>query len=133
MGGIGVSPNQALAMYLHWMFRVNFFILFSLSCFFFFGMVIFFSAFIVIAGTIDSDCVRIGSKSFGEADSPFADAFALSWTTLSTVVSGLGIPFVTKDVTFANLLTRTTHRDMEVLIQPWLMKMIILPTVLSSL
>jgi len=92
MGGIGVSPNQALAMYLHWMFRVNFFILFSLSCFFFFGMVIFFSAFIVIAGTIDSDCVRIGSNSFGEADSPFADAFALSWTTLSTVGYGSTYP-----------------------------------------
>jgi hypothetical protein len=88
MAGLGVSSNQALAMYLHWMFRVNFFFLFTLSCILFFGLVIVFSGFIVLAGSLESDCVRIGGESFGVAGTPFADAFALSWTTFSTVVSG---------------------------------------------
>lgn len=88
LGGLGVSPNQAIALSLHWMFRVNFFVLFSLSCVIFFGLVIIFSAFIILAGTLESDCVRIGGKSFGESDAAFANAFTLSWTTLSTVVSG---------------------------------------------
>ena len=46
-----------------------------------------FSGLIVLAGSLEGECVRIGGQSFGGAGSSFADAFALSWTTLSTVVS----------------------------------------------
>ena len=44
------------------------------------------AALIIVAGTLDPECVRIGGQPFGEVDSEFADAFALSWTTFSTVV-----------------------------------------------
>ena len=84
---IGINPNQQLAMYLHWMFRVNFLFLFCVMCVMFFVLVMFFAALIIIAGELDNECVRIGGAPFGEVDSEFADAFALSWTTFSTVVS----------------------------------------------
>ena len=83
---IGINPNQQLAMYLHWMFRVNFLFLFCVMCVMFFVLVMFFAALIIIAGSLDNECVRIGGEPFGEVDSEFADAFALSWTTFSTVV-----------------------------------------------
>jgi hypothetical protein len=82
---IGVNPNQKLAQYLHWMFRVNFFFLFVVMCVTFFALVILFSGFITLAGRIDSECVRVGGQVFGAAGTPFADAFALSWTTFATV------------------------------------------------
>jgi hypothetical protein len=86
-GGLsdGVHPNHSIAMYLHWMFRVNFFFLFVVMCVAFFALVLFFTAFITIAGRIDSECVRVGSGTFAASGAPFADAFALSWTTISTV------------------------------------------------
>jgi hypothetical protein len=83
----GVHPNHSIAMYLHWMFRVNFFFLFVVMCVAFFALVLFFTAFITIAGRIDSECVRVGSGTFAASGAPFADAFALSWTTISTVRS----------------------------------------------
>ena len=84
---IGINPNQQLAMYLHWMFRVNFLFLFCVMCVMFFVLVMVFAALIIIAGELDEECVRIGGEPFGAVDSEFADAFALSWTTFSTVVS----------------------------------------------
>ena len=83
---IGINPNQQLAMYLHWMFRVNFLFLFCVMCVMFFVLVMVFAALIIFAGSLDPECVRIGGQPFGEVDSEFADAFALSWTTFSTVV-----------------------------------------------
>jgi len=89
---VGVNPNRKLAMYLHWMFRVNFVFLFGLMCIMFFGLVILFSGFITIAGTVDPQCVRIGGEVFNAAGTAFADAFALSWTTFSTVGYGSTYP-----------------------------------------
>jgi hypothetical protein len=88
------SPGRHfnLAMYLHWMFRVNFGVLFSIMCAMFFTLVILFSAFIAAAGTIDKKCVRVGGAAFGEQGTGFADAFSLSWTTFSTVGYGSTYP-----------------------------------------
>jgi len=85
---VGANPNQALAYYLHWMFRVNFLFLFVVMCVAFFALVILFSGFITLAGNMDEDCVRIGGEPFGSAGAKFADAFSLSWTTFSTVGYG---------------------------------------------
>jgi len=85
---VGASPNQSLAYYLHWMFRVNFLFLFVVMCVSFFALVILFSGFITLAGTMDPECVRIGGEEFGSTGAHFADAFSLSWTTFSTVGYG---------------------------------------------
>ena len=76
-----INPNQKLALYLHWMFRVNFVFLFVVMCTMFFALVITFAALITIAGQMDSECVRIGGNEFDAAGTAFADAFALSWTS----------------------------------------------------
>lgn len=89
---IGINPNQKLAMYLHWMFRVNFLFLFVVMCVMFFALVILFAGFITMAGRIDEECVRIGGELFASTDAAFADAFALSWTTFSTVGYGSTAP-----------------------------------------
>ena len=83
----GVTPNHSIAMYLHWMFRVNFFFLFIVMCVAFFVLVLFFAGFIVLAGHLDHECVRAGSNTLDAEGAPFAVAFALSWTTISTVRS----------------------------------------------
>jgi len=90
--GVGITPNQALAQYLHWMFRVNFIFLFALCCIVFFALTILFAGFITLAGRIDPQCVRVGGAEFGYNFSAFADAFALSWTTFSTVGYGSTYP-----------------------------------------
>lgn len=89
---VGINPNQRLAMYLHWMFRVNFGFLFTIMCAMFFALVIFFAALITMAGQMDEQCVRIGGEVFDQQDTAFADAFALSWTTFSTVGYGSTYP-----------------------------------------
>jgi hypothetical protein len=81
----GVTPSHSIAMYLHWMFRVNFFFLFIVMCVAFFALVLFFAGFITLAGRLDNECVRVGDESIGQDGAPFAVAFALSWTTISTV------------------------------------------------
>lgn len=89
---VGINANQKLALYLHWMFRVNFLFLFAVMCIMFFALVILFAGFIAMAGQIDPECVRIGGEVFDNEGTAFADAFALSWTTFSTVGYGSTAP-----------------------------------------
>lgn len=70
----GINPNQKLALYLHWMFRVSFVVLFAVMCMVFFGLVILFAGFITLAGKIDPQCVRVGGNPFNTAGTAFADA-----------------------------------------------------------
>lgn len=90
--GIGINQSQRLASSLHWMFRANFILLFAVMCAIFFVWVMIFAGFIVAAGRMDPKCVRVGGETFDTATSQFADAFALSWTTFSTVGYGSTYP-----------------------------------------
>jgi len=114
-GGIGISHNQRLASTLHWMFRVNFLFLFTVMSLAFFGLVLLFSFLIISAGELDPDCIKIGGISFGNTTaSYFADAFALSWTTLSTVGYGSTYPALGHENTNAtNCLYITTICSLE--------------------
>jgi hypothetical protein len=70
------------------MFRVNFVVLFGVMCSMFFMLVLIFAGFIFAAGKMDPQCVRAGGVPFDQLQSQFADSFALSWTTFSTVGYG---------------------------------------------
>ena len=59
--GIGMNHNQRLASTLHWMFRVNFILLFAVMCTVFFAWVMLFAGFIIAAGQLDNECVRVGT------------------------------------------------------------------------
>jgi hypothetical protein len=58
--GTGIKSNQRLASLLHWMFRVNFVLLFAVMCGIFFVWVMIFAGFIIVAGAVDGECVRVG-------------------------------------------------------------------------
>lgn len=102
----GPVPNHKLAGYLHWMFRVNFVLLFTVMCIAFFVWVIFFAGLITLAGRLDSKCIRVGGEEFGVTGTPFADAFSLSWTTFSTVGYGSTYPALGEN---SKLLFFTSH------------------------
>jgi hypothetical protein len=141
---VGINPNQKLALYLHWMFRVNFVFLFGVMCIMFFALVILFSAFITIAGQFDPQCVRIGGQEFDSQNTAFADAFTLSWTTFSTVGYGSSVSLYLVCFVFALhvhlqfLLCHTffTHFHSIVLfhqsLPPWDIRMIARQTASSS-
>ena len=57
-----IKPNERLASSLHWMFRSNFVVLFSVMCLCFFGLIILFAGFIMAAGKLNPECVRVGKK-----------------------------------------------------------------------
>lgn len=83
-----IKPNERLASSLHWMFRSNFLVLFAVMCICFFALIIIFAGIIMGAGRLDGECFRVG----GETAGIFSDAFALSWTTFSTVGYGSTYP-----------------------------------------
>lgn len=86
--GIGIHINEHLAALLHWMFRVNFMFLFTVMCTIFFLLITIFAALIMAVGQMDYTCIQVGGTPFGNANSDFFDAFALSWTTFATVGYG---------------------------------------------
>ncbi|KAI2504416.1 hypothetical protein MHU86_10005 [Fragilaria crotonensis] len=91
--GMVVSRHQmSMAKSLHWMFRVNFFFLFALSCVVFFAFTLLFAGFIFLAGQLDPQCLRVVGQPFHPSSAGFADAFTLSWTTFSTVGYGNAYP-----------------------------------------
>lgn len=77
--------NNLVVTYLHWTFRSSFAAFFLSAAIAFFALTIFFALLIWALGRKDPTC--IGGADF-ESDF-FADAYALSWTTFSTVVSAL--------------------------------------------
>lgn len=61
--GIGFTHNRGLARALHWMFRVNFVLLFTVMCAGFVVLTLVFAAFIILAGRVNSESIRFGTCS----------------------------------------------------------------------
>ena len=78
------SRNYALISYLSWSFRTSFTMLFLSMSVVFFCLIICFTFWLMIFGTVYPTCFQ---PTYNEAGTPFADAYALSWTTFTTVVS----------------------------------------------
>lgn len=84
----GCSPNRWVTTYLNWTFRASFFkVLFS-AALGFYALTLFFALLIFASGTNHPRCVHVNGKDFGQSGpgDRFSDAYALSWTTFSTVV-----------------------------------------------
>ena len=78
--------------FLYWTFRKNFFVvLLSAACSFYLFTVAF-AVCIYLIGKSNHNCIHVNGVNFGETRTPFVDAFALSWTTFSTVGYGLVYP-----------------------------------------
>ena len=78
--------------FLYWTFRKNFFVvLLSAACSFYL-FTLAFAVCIYLIGKSNHNCIHVNGVNFGETKTPFVDAFALSWTTFSTVGYGLVYP-----------------------------------------
>ena len=87
----GVSPNRWVTTYLNWTFRASFFkVIFSVALGFY-TLTLFFALLIFWSGVNHADCVHVNGEHFGESGkgNRFGDAYALSWTTFSTVVCAM--------------------------------------------
>mmetsp|Transcript_1432 Transcript_1432/g.2124 ORF Transcript_1432/g.2124 Transcript_1432/m.2124 type:complete len:599 (-) Transcript_1432:326-2122(-) len=93
----GFQPNRLVTSYLHWTFRNSFgsvFVSFSLG---FFGLTLIFAIILLAAGYQESQCISVNGEYFSAYEGntffkDFGDAYALSWTTFSTVGYGLIFP-----------------------------------------
>jgi Ion channel len=92
LGMVVPKSHLSLSSYLHWMFRVNFCVLFGLSCVVFFVFTTFFAGVIYLSGSLEPQCLRVGGEEFQATAIGFFDAFTLSWTTFSTVGYGSVYP-----------------------------------------
>jgi hypothetical protein len=84
----GVRPNMSIVQYLNWAFRSSFLAVVLSATAAFFVFTIFFALIILGIGLYRPDCVHVNGQDFGTTGANFLDAYALSWTTFSTVVSG---------------------------------------------
>ena len=84
----GNNESGMLIPYLHWSFNASFFTVFISMLVYFILLVLIFTGFIILAATLKPTCITPNSGT------NFADAYALSWMTFTTVVSFIGILFV---------------------------------------
>ena len=82
----GVQPNASVIRYLHWAFRSSFMAVILSAMAAFFSLTLFFGLIIMGIGLNKPDCIHVNGKDFGTTGATFLDAYALSWTTFSTVV-----------------------------------------------
>jgi len=77
---------------LYWSFRKNLVLVCMLAAFFFFAWTFFFALLLYLIGHRNPKCIHVNGKDFDETTAKFMDAFALSWTTFTTVGYGLVYP-----------------------------------------
>ena len=82
----GCDINRMIAAYLSWSFRASFFVLFLSLNIGFFSLILIFTFLMMLLGQSYPECYE---PTYNEVDTPFADAYALSWTTFTTVVSSI--------------------------------------------
>jgi hypothetical protein len=82
----GINPNKIVVQYLNWAFRSSFVAVFFSAAAAFYGLCLGFAILIYASGMNKPDCVYVNGVAFGTTGANFMDAFALSWTTFSTVV-----------------------------------------------
>jgi len=78
--------------FLYWTFRKNFFVVLMSAACSFYLFTVSFAILIYLLGKIYPKCIHVNGVDFGETKTRFIDAFALSWTTFSTVGYGLVYP-----------------------------------------
>ena len=78
--------------FLYWTFRKNFFIVLLAAACSFYLFTVTFAVFIYLIGKSNPKCIHVNGVDFDETRTQFIDAFALSWTTFSTVGYGLVYP-----------------------------------------
>uniref|UniRef100_A0A6U5MNB7 Potassium channel domain-containing protein n=1 Tax=Grammatophora oceanica TaxID=210454 RepID=A0A6U5MNB7_9STRA len=81
--------------YLHWSFRSSFLVFVLSGALVFFALTLIFALLMWVVGQYEPHCIHVNGQDFGDEvgdGNEFSDAFALSWTTFSTVGYGLVFP-----------------------------------------
>lgn len=82
------KPSQFLYSYIHWTFGASFFSVFVSFLFIYTVFNLVFGGLLMIAGDAEPNCIMMAGEPFGTTPhTKFSDAFALSWTTFTTVAS----------------------------------------------
>lgn len=82
----GFRPNMMVLRYLNWTFRSSFVAVSLSACAAFFTVTSLFALAIMALGHKRPDCIYVAGQMYGTHGADFLDAYALSWTTFSTVV-----------------------------------------------
>ena len=93
-GELAVGSNKRFSLkydflvikYFHWTFRSSFSAVFCSGAIAFFGLTLLFAVLIYFSGMNKQSCIHVNGVDFGTTGANFMDAYALSWTTFSTVV-----------------------------------------------
>ena len=93
------DSNRFLSRFLNFTFRSSFLVVILLAAAGYYSLVCLFAAILVGAAKHDPTCVTIGGDPGfpGANETAYADAFSLSWTTLSTVGYGSYSPTTAQD------------------------------------
>lgn len=83
-------PSTILYRYIDWTFTASFTAVFLTFLFFFCALCLIFGGLLLVAGRAEPNCIVASGESFGATPhTEFSDAFALSWTTFTTVGYGM--------------------------------------------
>ena len=93
------DPNRFLSRFLNFTFRSSFLVVVLMAATGYYALVCLFAAILTGAARHDPTCVTIGGEPGfpGANGTAYADAFSLSWTTLSTVGYGSYSPTTAQD------------------------------------
>lgn len=83
------KPSSFMFHYINWTFRASFTAVFMSFLVIFYVINLFFAWLLYEAGMNQPECIIVSGDHFGTTDTKFSDAFALSWTTFTTVGYGM--------------------------------------------
>lgn len=87
-------PSSWLFRYINWTFYASFLAVFTSFTIWFMSFCLFFGILLKWAGDKNPECIVVSGQHYGtNPDTKFSDAFALSWTTFTTV--GYGMTYTT--------------------------------------
>jgi len=96
------NPGTYLYRYIDWTFYAGFMSVFMTFLLIYFIFCVFFGLVLLLAGNAEPECIVASSENFGaNPDSRFSDAFALSWTTFTTV--GYGMTYTATSTDFGDV------------------------------
>ena len=82
-------PDSVIKTYIYWAFYSSFLAVFLSFLAIFVAICLLFAALYLAAGTVHPECIIVSGQEFGANPmSKYSDAFALSWTTFTTVGYG---------------------------------------------
>ena len=96
------NPGKILYRYIDWTFYAGFTSVFVTFLLIYFIFCVFFGLVLLLAGNAEPECIVASGDNFGaNPNSRFSDAFALSWTTFTTV--GYGMTYTSTSTDFGDV------------------------------